>query len=165
MTKKILIIVVALSFISCDKENGNNTEIDKEQTAYIRANTVDTLRIGSNSLVLEAYLWRDFMPSSPPNGRPMLSINKIICTDMIKIPDNISMIKQYVFYDDEIWVANYENEELTPNTAEYEMERISINGPKWGPQIYVDVISQIHDAETNKDYYIEQKNVYVGRTD
>ena len=161
MTKRIVIIVMGLLFLSCDKE----TEIDKEKILQIRENAVETLTIGSNSFVLDAYLWRDFMPISPVNGKPMISINWLVSTDMVKIPENLSMVKQYVFYEDEIWVADYENETPTPSLPEYKLERISRNGPKWGPKIYVDVISQIRDSKTNKDYYIERKNVFVKRTD
>ena len=161
MTKRIFIIVMTLSFLSCDKEN----EISKEQILQLRENAVEILTIGSNSFVLDAYLWRDFQPVSPANGKPMISINWLVSTDFAKIPENISMVKQYVFYEDEIWVADYENEAPAPSLPEYKLERISRNGPKWGPQIYVDVISQIRDSKTNKDYYIERKNVFVARTD
>jgi hypothetical protein len=138
---------------------------DDDDFLQIREKAVDTLAIGSNSFVLEAYLWRDFMPVSPPNGQPMISINWLISTDLVRIPNNISMVKQYVFYNDEIWVSDYENEAPAPSLPEYKLERISRNGPKWGPHIYVDVISQIHDSQSNKDYYIKRKNVYVLRTD
>ena len=143
----------------------HNDEIDEEQISQIREAAVDTLIIGSNSFVLDAYLWRDFMPISPENGKPMISINWLVSTNLVAIPNNISMVKQYVFYEDSIWVANYENEAPTPSLPEYKLERISRNGPKWGPKIYVDVISQIYDSQTNKNYYIERKGVYVVRTD
>jgi len=161
MKKYFLIIVMALSFLSCDKES----VIDNERILQIRKNAVETLTIGSSSFVLDAYLWRDFMPISPENGKPMISINWLVSTDFVKIPENISMVKQYVFFEDEIWVANYENEAPTPSLPEYKLERISRNGPKWGPNVYVDIISQIRDSKTNKDYYIERKNVFVARTD
>jgi hypothetical protein len=48
--------------------------------------------------------------------------------------------------------------------TEHKIERVSRNGPKWEPEIYVDVIAQIHDSKTNQDYYIKRKNVYVERT-
>ena len=54
MIKRFFIIVMAVSFLSCDKES----EIDKEQILQIRENAVETLTIGSNSFVLDAYLWR-----------------------------------------------------------------------------------------------------------
>ena len=150
----ILLSLGMLLAISCEK---------KEQILQIRESAVETLTIGSNSFVLDAYLWRDFMPGNSQNG--MISINWLISTESIKIPDNISMVKQYVFYEDKIWVANYENEAPAPSLPEYKLERISRNGPKWEPRIYVDVISQIYDSQTKKNYYIERKGVYVVRTD
>ena len=152
--------MVVLSFLSCDREAK-----DKEQIEQLKGKAVDTLIIGSNSFVLDAFLWRDFMPISPKDGKPMIAINWLISTGSVKIPDNISMVKQYVIYKNEIWEADYENEDPAPSLPEYKMERISRNGPKWGPNIYVDVISKIHNSKTNKDYYIERKNVYVARTD
>ena len=143
----------------------HNDEIDAEQMLQIREKALDTLMIGSNSFVLDAYLWRDFMPISPENGQPMISINWLVSTDLAKIPDNISMVKQYVFFEDKIWIAEYENEAPAPSLPAYKLERISRNGPKWGPKIYVDVISNIYDSKTNKNYYIERKGVYVERTD
>lgn len=138
---------------------------DKELILQIKEKAVDTLTIGPNSFVLAAYLWRDFMPVSPPNGKPMISINWLISTDSVKIPYNISMERQYVIYEDKIWVADYENEAPTPSLPIFKLERVSRNGPKWEPRIYVDVISQIHDSESKKDYFIERENVYVIRSD
>ena len=136
---------------------------DDDDFQQIREKAVDTLTIGSNSFVLDAYLWRDFQPISPPDGKPMISINWLINTDMVKIPDNISMVKQYVFYENDVWETDYE--ETSSPMPEYKLERISRNGPKWDPNIYVDVISQIHDSQSNEDYYIKRENVYVLRTD
>ena len=150
------IIIVAISFLNCDRVN------DKEQIEQLKGKTVETLIIGSNSFVLDAYLWRDGMPGNKQNG--MISINWLINTDSTMIPNNISMVKQYVIYKDKIWEATYENEEPTPSLPEYKMERVSRNGPKWDTWIYVDVISQIYDSQSNKDYYVEQKNVLVDRT-
>ncbi len=157
--KKIAILLVLGVFLtaSCEKDQGN-------ESSQIRKKAVDTLIIGSNTFVLDAYLWRDFMPVSPKNGKPMISINWLVSTDLTKIPENISMIKQYVFFGDEVWEAEYENEAPSPSLPEYKLERISRNGPKWGPNINVDVISQIYDSQANKNYYIERKGVYVQRT-
>ena len=159
MTKRLVTIIVVVSLLSCDREETSKVEI-----LQLREKAVETFTIGLNSFVLDAYLWRDFQPVSPPNGKPMISLNWLICTDFVKIPSNISMVKQYVIYGDEIWEANYENEAPRPSLPEHELERISRNGPKWGPHIYVDVISLIRDSKTNKDHYIIRKNVYVERT-
>jgi len=160
MKRSLFFILAALSFLSCDC-----AQKDKRQILQIKANAVDTLTIGSNSFVLDASLWRDFQPISPENGKPMISINWLMSTDSVKIPDNISMVKQYVIYKDEIWAANYEEVASTSGSSEYKIERISRDGPKWETGIFVDVIAQIHDSQTNKDYYIIRKNVLVERTD
>ena len=171
MTKKIFIIVVALLFLSCDRKDEeqvietNDRQVIKIDDGLLQIITeaVDTLVIGSNSFVLDAYLWRDFMPGNTSNG--MNSINWLIRTDSVKMPDNINMIKQYVIYEDSIWVASYENVAPTPSLPEYKIERVSINGPKWGGlKIFVDVISQIYDSKTNQDYHIVRKNVYIHGT-
>ena len=161
ITKILTIIgittIIALSFLNCDREVK-----DTEQIEQLKGKAVDTLIIGSNSFVLDAFIWRDFMPGNQNKG--MISINWLIDTDSIKVPDNISMVKQYVIYKDKIWEANYEDEKR-PEQPPYKIEEISRNGPMWDTSIYVDVISQIHDSQSNKDYYIEKRNVSVGRTD
>ena len=156
---------VNVIFINGEQVYCYNGGVNEEEISQIKEKAVDTLIIGLNSFVLDAYLWRDFMPASPIDGQPMISINWLITTDLVDIPNNISMVKQYVFYGDSIWIANYENEAPAPSLPKYKIEGISRNGPKWGPNIYVDVISQIYDSQTNKNYYIERKGVYVIRTD
>ena len=142
----------------------NDIRLDKELIQQLKTKAVDTLKIESNSFVLDAYLWRDFQPVSPPNGKPMISINRLIDVNSVKIPDNISVVKQYVIYGDSIWISDYENE-IRPSQPEYKIEKISRNGPEWGPQIYADVVSQIYDSNTDKTHYLALKNVFIERTD
>jgi len=161
----IFAFIGGVVFTSCENDVFvYNTDMDKAEISQIKKKAVETLVIGSNSFVLDAFLWRDFMPISPPNGTPMISINWLICTKSNKIPDNIDLVKQFVFFNDSVWVSDYEKE-TRPDQPEYKIEKISRNGPKWGPNINVDVISQIHDSKTNKDYYIMRKKVFVIRTD
>ena len=166
MKKYVIIFMTTILLISCEKEdiNESNIRIDKELISELNSKSYDTLIIESNKFVLDAYLWRDFMPISPSDGKPMISINWIRDIDSMKISDNIDLIEQYVVYNDSIWIANYENE-TSSTQPDYKIEKISRDGPKWGPKIYVDVISKVHDSNTNSDYYIKSKNIYVGRTD
>ena len=160
------IICVFCIFLSCcnDELADNNIRSDNELILQLKTKAVDTLTIESNSLVLNAYLWRDFQPSSPTNGKPMISINWLIDINSVKVPDNINMVKQYVIYRDSIWISDYENE-MSPNQLDYKTEKISRNGPEWGPKIYVDVISQVYDSNTDKTYYLALNNVFIERTD
>ncbi len=167
MFRKIASIVFLTLLISCETEDVNNDNdvfFDRELISEFNKKALDTIIIGSNTYVLDAYLWRDFMPLSPPNGRPIISINWLRNLDSTLIPDNIDLTKQYVIYGDSVWISDYEIE-LPPNQIEYKIEKVSRDGPKWGPHIYVDVVSKIHNSDTNEDYFITVKSVYINRTD
>lgn len=162
-----LILVISLflcSLISCDDDISPNVRLDKELVLQLNTKSTDTLVIASGTYILDAYLWRDFMPISPIDGKPLISINWLINLDSVSIPDNIGLIKQYVIFQDYVWTSDYTNES-TSYQPSYKIQRVSREGPKWGPKIFVDVISQIHDSYSNEDYYIKRKNVYIERTD
>jgi hypothetical protein len=162
MTKTILLLTFIIAVTSCEKDHLDVT-VDKTLIMDLNSKAKTKIIIGANEYSLEAYLWRDFMPFSPPDGKPLISINWLFSNDSTPIPANISMIKQYVINQDSIWIADYEKE--THSSLEYKLEKLSRNGPKWGPHIYVDVISKITDTETKTDYYLKLSNVYIGRTD
>ena len=161
----LAILFSALLLVGCEFKNGiDNGFSDKELISELRAMVTDTLLLDSRTYVLDAYLWRDFQPISPNNGKALISINWLVCTDSVKIPANIHLVKQFVIYGDVVWVSDYSNETLDAE-SEYKIKKVSREGPKWGPHVSVDVISQIHDSNTDKDYYVGLKNVYIDRTD
>jgi hypothetical protein len=158
------IILIAISFLTgCKKDEVSNIKVDKELILELDNKAVGIITIDSHDYFIDAYLWRDFMPISPPNGKTLISINWLIRADSSAIPDNIELKQQYVVYGDSLWIADYENE--THQTPEYKQEKISRNGPKWGPFVYVDVIAKITDTKTNRDFYLKRDNVFIIRTD
>ncbi len=165
-------------FEECNKEGNDNNPViveddpiagtvvtDTKFITQLKNEAVDTLTIGVHSYTLDAYLWRDFMPVSPPNGKRMIAINWLIEADSVEIPGNITLVKQYMIYEDSVWIADYTDEPPAPSLPAYKLEKVSRNGPKWGPEVTVDVIARVHDSQTDKDYYVGRKNVYIGRTD
>jgi hypothetical protein len=166
MKRYLLLFATLIVLISCEKEDNDvsNFRIDREFVLELNSKASDTLIIGSNKYVLDAYLYRDFMPISPSDGKALISINRLRDIDSTEISDNIDLIEQYVINNDSIWISKYENEPSV-SQPKYKIERVSRDGPKWGPKIYVDVISKVHDSETNNDYYIRTKNIYIERTD
>jgi len=164
--KVVLIVILITLTYGCEKDELDNESIirkDKEFIMKLFVKSIDTLEIGAQRYILDAYLWRDFMPISPPDGKPLLSINWLIDIDSIVIPAQIDLKEQYVIYNDSIWISGYEDE--TRSTPPYKIEKISRNGPKWGPNIYIDIISKIHDSNTNTDYYLKAEDIYINRTD
>jgi hypothetical protein len=158
------IILIAISFITgCKKDDVSNINADKGLILELDNKAVGIITIDSHDYFIDAYLWRDFMPISPPNGKNLISINWLIRADSSAIPDNIELKQQYVVYGDSLWMADYENE--THQTPEYKQEKVSRNGPKWGPFVYVDVIAKITDTKTNRDFYLKRDKVFIIRTD
>jgi hypothetical protein len=159
----IIILITNIFLTGCEKDEIPNVLVDKDLILELNNKVVGEATIDSHNYFLDAYLWRDFMPISPPNGKSLISINWLICADSSAIPANIELKQQYVIYGDSVWIADYENE--THQTPEYKLEKVSRNGPKWGPNVYVDVIARITDTETNRDYYLKREKVFIIRTD
>jgi len=166
MEDSFLVFLVLLGLLSCENtEDDNFASIrkDKELIKELNKKTVDTLEIDNQAYVLGVYLWRDFMPGpSNENGSSLNAINRLISIDSTSIPGSIDLIRQYVIHNDSIWAADYEEE--TRSSSSTHIEKISRNGPKWGPQILVDVISKIHDSDLKEDYYLRLEDVYIERT-
>jgi hypothetical protein len=166
--KKIFNIVFVFTFIfqSCRKDSSTNNKIIQtfDDSVKLAVNSaVDTLILGTEKYKFKAYLWRDFMPPAPDNGMPLRAMSILTNIDSNAIPVELSFVKQYVFFQDSIWATNYEP--FIERFFKYQMIRISGNGPKWGPNVYADVISEIHDSIRGKDYYVRERNVLIERTD
>ena len=159
---RIFLFIVALSLISCDNDS-ESKKLDNEQVLLLMENAKETLLIGNIPFVLEAYIWRDYMPVIPPEGRGIVSINWLVSPNSIPMPNHINMVKQYVIYEDKVWDADYESE--SDRTYFNKIERISRNGPQWETGISVTVVSQIYDSETKTNYYIKCNDVTIHRTD
>jgi len=162
----IFIIIMALS--TCDKDNDNNGNKSKAvQDAQLVLELFDksseTLKIGQEEYILEAYLWRDFQPISPPDGKPLSSINRLINVDSTDISLKVDLVEQYVIKNDYVWITPYDH--TSPHTPGFRIEKISRNGPKWGPDIHVDVIAKVRDLDTDRNYFIRKENVNILRTD
>lgn len=161
-TSKILIsVVIGLSLLSCNESE----KIDDERILHVMKNAKENQLIGANTFVLEAYIWRDFMPMMPDDdyNRGMRSVNWLVSTDSTPIPDNINMVKQYIIHKNKVWEAGYEDEPypLFPDR----IMRISRNGPEWETGISVTVFSQIYDSETKTSFYLKCNDVLIHRTD
>jgi hypothetical protein len=175
--KNLLFFIASIALLSgCDGKK-QLPDVDSEKPENVNAvrnvddpaldvitQAVESLTIGANSFVLETYLWRDFMPVSEPDGSPMIAINWLVDVNSNAIPDNIDLMKQYVFYEDMVWEVGY-TDEVPPSVFDHKIEKISRGGPKWGPRIHVDVVAEVRDSSTGQSHYIMCPNALVERTD
>jgi len=130
ISRNLLFALILTSLISsCEKENVQrpNIKVDPYLVLELYGKATDTIMIDSHNYFLETYLWRDFQPISPPNGKPLISINWLVRADSNAIPDNIKMKLQYVVYGDSVWIADYINDlrEVRPRATHKIFIRLS----------------------------------------
>jgi hypothetical protein len=124
----------------------------------------DTLNIENHSIVLTTYLWRDFQPISPPNGKPLIALVYIEISDSSNIPSSMNSDAIYIVYNNQVWKSFFSTEERPPDEMKpFRLTKIARNGPKWGPNVYVDVIVRILVGD--KVYLLRASEQYIGRTD
>ncbi|MEW6512267.1 MAG: hypothetical protein AB1428_15055 [Bacteroidota bacterium] len=123
----------------------------------------DTITVDGMQLFLATELWRDFMPISPPDGKPLIAIAWIITTDSSQIPATVSADAIWVVNGSQVWRTYFSDEPGIAGPA-YRLERIARNGPKWGPHVYVDVIVRVYGSDGNGRLLRASKQ-WIGRTD
>jgi hypothetical protein len=123
----------------------------------------DTIVVGGRQLSLSAYLWRDFMPISPADGKPLVAVLTICAADTAKLPASISCDAVWVVHDQEIWKAWLHGE--TPgNVKPNQISRTARDGPKWGPNVFVDVIVRVGDG-SGQTRLLRAPHQWIERTD
>jgi hypothetical protein len=160
---RLLLLTTLFLNIGCAEEEEASWSIDKVKINELLNASTEQLTIDGNTLELHAYLWRDFMPISPPDGKDLVSINWLMDVDSVNIPASIQLLEQYVINGDSLWRDSYTDE--IRETEPYILERVSRNGPKWGPNIEITVVAKIIDTHTNTEHFLIRENQPILRTD
>ncbi len=166
MSHKIVpIIIVAAILMSshlsgCDSDNPR-TPVDSVGNRLLLSAPVQ-VEINDCCLVMDAYLWRDFMPISPPDGQPLAASVTIRAADSSEIPVNITPLRLWVIKSEsEVW----ETDILAENIRRYDgvVEFPASGGPLWEPGITVQVVVEL----TKEDgvYFLRSSDVVIHRTD
>jgi len=135
----LLLIILPTLLWSCEREDDDNFyQNAPTMAAELRLNS-DTLWLGENTVTLNTYVYRDFMPIAEENGSPLISV--CILADINNLPflEPVVMLKQFVIYDDLVWSSEFE--QITETTP-FAYNGVSRGGPKWGPDISVDVVCE-----------------------
>ena len=101
--------------------------------------------VGRQTLVLVPSLWRDFQPVSPPDGKPLVAVLRVQATDGAALAATFHVDGAWVINGAEVWTASVGEEKLaSPNPVYYEV--VARDGPKWGPNVSVDVVVRIRES-------------------
>jgi hypothetical protein len=160
------LFIISLIIFSCEKDNiyGDIT-YDSRLYASLYSDSVDTLTFGTNKLIIETELYRDFFPGGPiPRKSPLIASIYLVNCDSLSIPNNILIKKLYIINNQTIWISEpLDYGQLT--YPDYKLFGLSNNGPTWDTGITVDVILKIVDESMQKDYFVIAKDQNIERVE
>ncbi len=118
--------------------------------------------VGDVTVRLETYLYRDFAPSSPPDGKPLIAGLRVSSVNGGALPSWLGADSVWVLNSAAVWVAKVVQEQ--PRSDPSYVDVVAREGPKWGPGIEVDVVVQLHDAGGNR-VFLRARAQSIHRTD
>ena len=135
----------------------------KDELLSVLQTAPEIVNIKDVSYVLEAHLWRDFQPLSPPDGKPMIALIRAIELDSEEFASDIEACCLWAINGYDIWTTRFSDEDR-PLRPSNELEKVARDGPKWSPGIWVDVIVGLRDEEGHL-YLVRQSDLPIDRSD
>jgi hypothetical protein len=160
LLKKVGVFTVCILALSCDSPfSVDPFTLEKLLSAP------EQIQIDSRSYRLEASLWRDFMPSCPPDGKPLTALILVTAIDQLPFPANVDADKLWIINGQQVWETEFSDEEIVqdPNRR-HQLEKVARDGPKWGPDIYVEVVVKVKNYNNSNSYLLRASNQYIGAT-
>jgi len=114
----------------------------------------DIIEIKGRTYILEAFLSRDFEPPQEPGGSPLRAVIEIVAKDSLPFPTSVDADSIWVIREErEIWREELEVSGENPREGN-RMRKYAEGGPKWGPDIFVDVVVRVIDKESDVNYLL-----------
>jgi S-formylglutathione hydrolase FrmB len=120
-------------------------------------------RLAGQSVSIEPFLWRDFQPISPPDGKPLTAVVRVRAAGGATLAAEVTADSLWVISGDQAWAARAVQEQPRSATGAY-LEVVARNGPKWGPGVRVDVVVRVRDGG-GAVAYVRAADQLIGRTD
>jgi hypothetical protein len=118
--------------------------------------------LAGKSIVLDASLWRDFMPISPPDGKPLAGVVRVRTEDGSGVPASVRADAVWVLKGSDIW-STVPREEWSRHETAPNYDVVVRDGPKWGPGITVDVVVRLRDT-SERDLLLRVANRLIQGT-
>ncbi len=119
--------------------------------------------VQGQTYVLETSLWRDFMPISPPDGKPLIALLRVRTKDSTEVPPELDIDWVWVINGKQVWEVKFSGQATRPNS--FTLERVARNGPKWGPNAEVNVVVGLVYKPSKRIYLLKAPNQLIFRTD
>ncbi len=123
----------------------------------------ERVEINGREYALAASLWRDFMPTAPPDGESLIAALKVSPLDKMPPPADLVIDHVWVVDGEKQWSVAVGQPGSTGQTPAIRLEQSVRNGPKWGPGIKVDVVARLRQGK--QMWLVRQAGVSIKRTD
>lgn len=120
----------------------------------------EIITLGHRQYVLETSLTRNFQPVNPPEGRPLVAFIYVTATDSLEFPSTLNTDHIWIVYGSEVWETDFSEDPEPPHSIN-QLAKAARNGPKWGPEIYVDVIVSIID-DRGQRHLLKASHQWIG---
>ena len=140
MRRTVTALAAALVLYACGGSSPNTPSPLPSDLAAAPTKVV----LAGKTLVLDASLWRDFMPISRPDGKPLAAVLQVRADDGSAVPATVVVDMAWVLNGAEAW-STLPREERPRNETAPIYELVARDGPKWGPGITVAVVVRLHD--------------------
>jgi Uma2 family endonuclease len=101
------------------------------------------------------------MPGGPiPTKRRLSALVFLVRADSLAISTKITAGKLYVINYPQIWISKPGDSNIS-QVPDYKLAKISIDGPEWDTDIYVDVVIEVVNNSTNDSYLLIARHQYI----
>lgn len=130
--------------------------------AAVRTATTSAVLSG-HTVAIDAYLWRDFQPIAPTDGKPLIATVRARTADGTSLGAGVSADSMWVIAGTEAWAARAVQEQARSATGPY-LEVVARDGPKWAPGTHVDVVVRLRDG-SGQAVYVRVADQMIARTE
>jgi hypothetical protein len=149
-------ITFVAALVGCGQTPTAPSDVSREQLASAPTRVV----ADGVELTLTTFLTRDFMPISPPDGKPLGGVLRIKTETGTPVPTSIVVSASWILFNSEMWSASVEQRPRAETPPNYEV--IVQGGPKWGPDVMVDVIVRLRDSAGAESLLRAPKQLIAG---
>ncbi|HEV7992870.1 MAG TPA: hypothetical protein VGP25_13650 [Gemmatimonadaceae bacterium] len=136
--------VLFLALFAATAGCGADALVAPPPTAELQAAPASIV-VEGQTLVLRPELWRDFMPITPPNGKPLAAVLRLYAASGTPVTASFHVDAAWVVNGADMWAPSVEENPFARWNPQY-YEVVAHDGPKWDPGILVDVVVRVREA-------------------
>lgn len=145
-------IVYSFLFYSCSDPISTPPDIPVEELL----SAPESISFQNQSLELETTVYLNLQPIVSKS--PMVTLINIQTTDSSAILLDIKPKSVYVVKESDVWKSFFSSDKR-PETEPFRISEVAREGPKWGPNIYVDVVVMFE--LNNRSYLLKASNQFI----